>query len=277
MDPGILMAGANSLGSFVGSIFNPVAQSKTNKQQREWLEGMYNRQRQDALDDWHRQAAYNSPGAQMDRLKAAGLNPNLVYGSGATAEMGSPVRSSTPGSWNPTAPQIDTNALSNSLAAIYDLQIKDAQLDNMAIARRVQEQEVLLKAAQTQSTLSDAHTKDFDLKMKNDLKEINVDMAKEGLEKAKYDVDHAGIDYNTKKMTFHENIEKVKAEAKKAMNEASASQHMEKRVLQEIDNLKRDGDLKQFSINLQKLGITQSDNVFLRIMATLFGKYIPKL
>ena len=32
---------------------------------------------------WAAENEYNSPGAQMQRLKSAGLNPNLVYGSGA--------------------------------------------------------------------------------------------------------------------------------------------------------------------------------------------------
>ena len=35
------------------------------------------------LEQWNRENAYNLPTAQMARLKAAGLNPNLVYGSGA--------------------------------------------------------------------------------------------------------------------------------------------------------------------------------------------------
>lgn len=34
------------------------------------------------LTMWNMNNAYNDPSAQMQRLKAAGLNPNLVYGSG---------------------------------------------------------------------------------------------------------------------------------------------------------------------------------------------------
>ena len=34
---------------------------------------------------WNKQNAYNNPEAQMGRLKDAGLNPNLVYGSGSVA------------------------------------------------------------------------------------------------------------------------------------------------------------------------------------------------
>lgn len=41
---------------------------------------MYNRQRADALSDRDWMANYLSPMNQMARLKAAGLNPNLIYG-----------------------------------------------------------------------------------------------------------------------------------------------------------------------------------------------------
>lgn len=38
-----------------------------------------------ALQNWNRENAYNSPEAQMQRYLAAGLNPNLVYGAGASS------------------------------------------------------------------------------------------------------------------------------------------------------------------------------------------------
>lgn len=40
-------------------------------------------QNQQQWDMWNAQNAYNTPAAQMERLKAAGLNPMLVYGSGS--------------------------------------------------------------------------------------------------------------------------------------------------------------------------------------------------
>lgn len=42
-----------------------------------------NQQNQMQWDMWNAQNAYNTPAAQMQRLKAAGLNPMLVYGSGS--------------------------------------------------------------------------------------------------------------------------------------------------------------------------------------------------
>ena len=47
----------------------------------------YNKKLQDNafahnVEMWNKQIAYNTPSAQMERLQAAGLNPNLVYGNG---------------------------------------------------------------------------------------------------------------------------------------------------------------------------------------------------
>lgn len=40
------------------------------------------------LEQWERNNAYNSPAAQMQRLKAAGLNPDLMYGQNAGGASG---------------------------------------------------------------------------------------------------------------------------------------------------------------------------------------------
>lgn len=45
-------------------------------------ERAYQRDRRDAQADWKQQNEYNSPKAQMERFKEAGLNPQLIYGQG---------------------------------------------------------------------------------------------------------------------------------------------------------------------------------------------------
>lgn len=52
---------------------------KTNQANRELAEYSYSKD----LEMWNKGNAYNDPTAQMARLKKAGLNPNLVYGTGA--------------------------------------------------------------------------------------------------------------------------------------------------------------------------------------------------
>ena len=64
-------------------------QSDQNEKDREWSESMYERQNADQIKMWEMTNQYNHPTQQMERLRQAGLNPNLVYGKGAdnTATM----------------------------------------------------------------------------------------------------------------------------------------------------------------------------------------------
>lgn len=48
------------------------------------------------VEMWNMQNEYNSPAAQMERLKAAGLNPNLMYSMGNAGNAGSSVQYSAP-------------------------------------------------------------------------------------------------------------------------------------------------------------------------------------
>ena len=70
-----IVGGAGLLGSALGSH----SQSKTNRAQKELAELEFQRNK----EMWNLQNKYNHPIEQMSRLKQAGLNPNLVYGSGA--------------------------------------------------------------------------------------------------------------------------------------------------------------------------------------------------
>jgi regulator of replication initiation timing len=65
----------------------------------------HNKDRQEALDDWNRQNEYNSPKAQMQRYKDAGLNPQLIYGQGTPGNApATPVSSQKSGAY---APKLD--------------------------------------------------------------------------------------------------------------------------------------------------------------------------
>ncbi len=62
-------------------------------------ERMQQQQNKWNLEQWNRNNAYNHPAAQMQRLKAAGLNPDLMYGQNAGGAMGnsaSPAQGSNP-------------------------------------------------------------------------------------------------------------------------------------------------------------------------------------
>lgn len=106
MDPllttGLISAGASLLGGAGNAISTAVTNKKSYKYTKKLAEEAY--QRNVAM--WNAQNAYNTPSAQMQRLRAAGLNPNLIYGNGQEASAG--VAGDAPdlqyGDWNPKVP-----------------------------------------------------------------------------------------------------------------------------------------------------------------------------
>lgn len=96
----------------------------TNQANREMAEYAYSKD----LEMWERANAYNSPESQMSRLKAAGLNPNMVYGSGSAAGN---TASTLP---RYSAPRMEYNYkspvdLGSVIGMFQDVQMKDAQID----------------------------------------------------------------------------------------------------------------------------------------------------
>ena len=78
IDPITAVVAGSGLVQGLSSIFGQRSANRTNIQ-------LAREQRQWDLDMWNRQNEYNNPKNQMLRLSAAGLNPNLVYGSGSVS------------------------------------------------------------------------------------------------------------------------------------------------------------------------------------------------
>lgn len=64
-------------------------QQRLNDQSRDYNDKMFNLENLRRVEQWQRENAYNHPKQQMERLRQAGLNPNLVYGKGAENTAGS--------------------------------------------------------------------------------------------------------------------------------------------------------------------------------------------
>lgn len=109
----ILGAAGGAAGALFGGAFNlggMALQNKYNKEMAE-IQNQYN------IEAWNRQNEYNSPTQQMNRLKEAGLNPNLIY------DMGNPGNSSSaPQLSAPNAPDAQS-AMRDAARAINPLQV----------------------------------------------------------------------------------------------------------------------------------------------------------
>lgn len=264
--------GIGLAGGFLGlagNAFNIGATEMNNKRQRKWAEGMYNRQRQDALSDWNMVNAYNTPEAQMARLKQAGLNPNLVYGNGATTEA-TATRGTDVKGWNPDAPTMNLGAIQQGLMSYMDAQVKEAQTNNLEAATEVARQDALKRVAEILNL--ESNTKKTDQQRLQDayrfeeLKDLSLDVMREEINSKR-----ANTQY-----TISEN-------ERKAAMQAGTLEEQTERILTmrigrdeartRIDNAKKDGTLKDLEINLRKMGINPNDPMWSRVL----GQFIQSL
>lgn len=84
---------------------------------------------------WHRQNEYNSPQNQMKRLKSAGLNPHLVYGTGSVTGNTSgqmPQYQAPKADYNYSPAQLPVGELTK----FTDTALRQAQVDNIKAQER---------------------------------------------------------------------------------------------------------------------------------------------
>lgn len=129
----ILSAAITAAGSLLSSSQNNQAslqaQQLANQGNMELAKYAYSKD----LEMWNRQNAYNTPSAQMQRYKEAGLNPNLIYGSGASAGNASQAPSFNPSHINPEVKRVpDYGAIiGNAIGQYNQLRLQQAQLENI--------------------------------------------------------------------------------------------------------------------------------------------------
>ena len=113
----------------IGAVGQAISQGISNRANYKRSIKMYQMQRNDAIADWNMQNEYNSPEAQMRRLRDAGLNPNLVYGNGADATSASMPRQS-----NIAPADVDLSKIGDSVNTYNN--IRQAQQDLIFQKRR---------------------------------------------------------------------------------------------------------------------------------------------
>lgn len=244
----LIVAGASALGQGV----NAISQSSINKKTRNYNREMYEKQKQDNINQWHLQNNYNHPSAQMARLREAGLNPNLVYGNGADATAQS-IQNATPASWNPKAPEVDLGRMAEGgLSAYYDVQLKQAQVDNVRANTTVAAQDAILKGQMAANAGLDYADKNFNLGQKQAINDYFIEATKENLRKLKIETDYLGQEKAANLNQLMANIAKTQTDTK----HSQAS----------IQAILKDNQLRDLDIWLKKNGINPNDPMIMRIL-----------
>lgn len=275
--PAIVTAGIIQAGTQLAAQGgNAIAQGAANKKSRQWQEKMYGRQRADALADWAMMNDYNHPSAQMARLRQSGLNPNLVYGNGADAQMAAPVRSSDTGSWRPEAPRFDGSFVGETIAQMYNLKQVEAQTDNLRAQNTLLEKDQLLKDAQianvnanTASTLQNTAGATFDLSQRERLADTNYDAAQASLQKVLADT---AFTINQDERAAIMQSQNLKESVQRIINMRVQNSNIKastKEINQRIKNMQVDKQIKDIELKMKKMGIQPGDPFYVRAATSL--------
>lgn len=144
MDPATATLIGTGVAAATGGA-NMMFTGRMNKKTRKFAEKMYKQQRQDELEFWRMNNAYNHPTAQMERLRNAGLNPHLVYGTGSVGNTSSAPSAPTQPRWQGQAPQMTPNVITEGIDQYYNLEAKKAQTDNMRAQNTLLQKEAMAK------------------------------------------------------------------------------------------------------------------------------------
>lgn len=107
--------GFSVANKMVDSVFNEHSANKAFSRQKALMQ----MQNAFAVENWNRENAYNTPQRQKERLIAAGLNPDMLYGQSGVASMADGIAAPTaPSSPMATMGVTDTAGAAQSLASI---------------------------------------------------------------------------------------------------------------------------------------------------------------
>lgn len=286
--PLIAAAAIPAIGALVGGQLNAAGQQQQNKDSYDYSTFSYERSKRDNLEFWRMQNEYNSPQMQMKRYQEAGLNPNLIYGQGNSGNSG-PIQSvaAPPPQFRSTEP--GNGVAGGSLAFInsmYDLQIKQAQADNLKAQNTVIHEDALLKRQQRLSG-------EFDLGYKSDLRETNADATRERLRQLKTNID-LSINEDARRAVANsasvtESAERVLSMQSNRRLDPYRRDQMSsstRESLERVRNLIKDGTTKDLDNALREKGINPNDPMWARIVGKLLtdlfqdggsGRSLPSL
>lgn len=257
-----ITAGASALTNLVG-------QGIQNKKNLELAKYQYKKD----LEMWNMQNLYNSPSEQMERLRQAGLNPNLVYGTGAVGNTSSP----SPKFESPEF-KLDTGHMVPDampvLQAHQNIKMQKAQTDNIEALTLNTQTENTNKLIQQEIMKKEAELKGVDLEQ---LRAMNPLLQ----QKLTQDIESQGLDIQLKTETLpyqadilKETARRAPAETEQAFQQLGITAQRSQQMAQELKNAQTQNEiqkqeqlLKKYEAEWMQSGVTKTDNLGFRVIA----------
>lgn len=254
----ILPLAISSGANLVGNAMNRKAAFENQKRQMDFN-----------LKFWNMQNEYNSPEQQMQRFRAAGLNPNLIYGSGS-ASAGTASLLSAP-DLDPAASKIvDPQGIAEMTSKYFDWDIKQAQYDNIRADTATKYEEKLLKSLQAFGEMQGNVSKQIKAQLDQELFSTYLDHAKESLRKLRADT-QSTLDANERAQIMLE--PNLKTALENIINMRTNRQLTEA----QIRNLNLDSEVKKLNSRLAEMGVSTNDPLALRWAGILVSNILEKI
>lgn len=123
---------ASGILGFVGARKQLAAQREENRRNREYNLMLARTQNQWNIEQWQRENDYNSPSAQMARYRAAGLNPDLIYGQQNLSAASPELTAGAPGEVQDMSPVSQGyRSFGEATKGMIESQLLQAQIDNI--------------------------------------------------------------------------------------------------------------------------------------------------
>lgn len=251
---GLVGAASSIIGSGINFLSNNAtnrSNAKLAKYQNDWN-----------LAQWKRENEYNLPINQMQRLREAGLNPNLVYGGGATTLSASSPKAERATMRPYTGWNLGGDSFVNAELGYQRLQ-KDNELADSQI--QVNNQQKLESAQRIAESAARKAGMDFDLGLKKDLRQTQLDTALENLNQVR---NSNALSQKQQKMM---DLEIELMPLKKSMTQKQIQQ-----LDAAIANLRMNTDLLTFEKDLNSLGLRRGDPWYIRAVVSAWN-YVNSL
>lgn len=261
---GIISGVGSLLGGLGSSSLNNKAVQNTNKAnmeiakyQAQWQQQENERAYQRSLNMWNLQNEYNSPTQQMARIRAAGLNPNLVYGNGVTGNSAGSTPQYEPAKFNAPTMQAYRGwnlGISDAISQFLAYRSAKAQVDNMEAQNSLIRQQTATEATRQANIAASTSRSEFDLNMAKELKDVSVSSAI-----ADMNYKQAGAAQGWTKA----NREVVQYELDKALfdNKIKLSNEEYLKTLESVRQLRQDNDINAFRYRMERLLGTGSNSL----------------
>lgn len=257
----LITAIAGITASAIQSSKNRKSQEQTNREARQFALETMQQQRQWALQDFETQNKYNSPIEQMNRLRQAGLNPNLVYGRGADNTADS-IRSVQNQGYSPIAPKHDWSGVNSTIQNFQNMRSAEKQIENMKATG------ALIKAQEVK-TLAEAADKSFDLEFKKQVEDHNLRRVMAESSTAQSESVEA---YNRSATSMRRAAAEALEMELKNVNTALQRERLEA----EIEYINSGTALRDAEAKLTAIGINRNDPIYMRILGQIMSEYVQQ-